>query len=229
MSYGIVAMGEALGEPVKITDDVIESYTANGEAVRSWGYRSFHRAGDDTFLTDLAVEAAGQALDAAAADAADIDLVVVAIADFAEYLCWDAAAAVQGRIGARRAEAVLINQACSSGVIAFDIVAGRFATHPDYQNALIVASNRICETYQNRMKAMMNVLSDGACGGARAPADYEQGEVAGNRGHQRWQLCRLLPDGHRRHQAPLPDARSARPGRTAGAQPAGPPRGAAGQ
>ena len=186
MSYGIVAMGEALGEPVKITDDVIESYTTNSEAVRSWGYRSFHRAGDDTFLTDLAVRAAGQALDVAAADAADIDLVVVAIADFAEYLCWDAAAAVQGRIGARRAEAVLINQACSSGVIAFDIVAGRFATHPDYQNALIVASNRICETYQNRMEAMMNVLSDGA-----AAALVRRGHERG-----RWLGTEVISDGN---------------------------------
>jgi 3-oxoacyl-[acyl-carrier-protein] synthase III len=183
--YGIVAMGEALGEPVRITDSVIKEYTNDSEAVRSWGYRSFHRAGDGTFLTDLAVRAAEQALAAASADAADIDLVVLAITDFSEYLCWDAAAALQGRIGARRAEAVLVNHACCSGVMAFDIVGGRFATHPDYQNALLVTSNRICETYQNRMESSTSVLSDGA-----AAALVRRGHERG-----RWLATEVITDG----------------------------------
>src|ERR1700755_1996714 len=117
MSYGIVAIGAALGEPVEITDSVIGEYTTSSDAVRSWGYRSFHRAPDDALLTDLAVQACEQALKAAEVDAAEVDLVVLAIADFAEYLCWDAAAAVQGRIGAGGAEAVLVNQACCGGVM----------------------------------------------------------------------------------------------------------------
>jgi 3-oxoacyl-[acyl-carrier-protein] synthase-3 len=185
MSYGIVATGEALGEPVKITDEVIESYTTDSEAIRSWGYRSFHRAKDGTYLTDLAVRAAEQALDSASADAADIDLIVLAITDFSEYLCWDAAAALQGRIGARRAEAVLANQACCSGVIAFDTVAGRFATHPDYRNALIVAANQICDTYQNRMGSSTSVLSDGA-----AAALVRRGHP-----HRTWLATEVISDG----------------------------------
>ena len=152
MSFGIVAIGESLGELVDVTDSVIKEYAADDETVRSWGYRHFHRAGDGVLLTDLAVQACEEALKAASMDASEVDLVVLAIADFAEYLCWDAAVAVQGRIGAVRAEAILINQACCSGVMAFDTVAGRFATHENYQNALIVSSNRICDAYQNRME-----------------------------------------------------------------------------
>jgi 3-oxoacyl-[acyl-carrier-protein] synthase III len=183
--YGIVATGEALGEPVQITDSVIKTYTNDSEAVRSWGYRGFHRAGDGTFLTDLAVRAAERALEAASADAAGIDVIVLAITDFSEYLCWDAAAALQGRIGAHRAEAVLVNQACCSGVMAFDTVAGRFATHPHYRNALIVAANRICETYQNRMESNTSVLSDGAAA------------ALVRRGHQRgkWLATEVITDG----------------------------------
>ena len=185
MSYGIVATGAALGEPVQITDSVIASYTTDSETVHSWGYRSFHRAGDGTLITDLAVQATEQALNAASADVGDIDLIVFAITDFSEYLCWDAAAALQGRIGATNAEAVLINQACCGGVMAFDTVAGRLATHPGYHNALIVAANRICDTYQNRMESSTSVLSDGA------------GAALVRRGHPhgRWLATDVISDG----------------------------------
>ncbi|MFC4147951.1 3-oxoacyl-ACP synthase III family protein [Micromonospora mangrovi] len=185
MSYGIVAIGESLGEPVKITDSVIDEYTTQHETVRSWGYRQFHCADESMQLTDLAVRACEEALKAAALDAAEVDLVVLAIADFAEYLCWDAAAAVQGRIGAVNAEAILVNQACCAGVMAFDTVAGRFATHENYQNALIVSSNRICDTYQNRMETSTSVLSDGAVA-ALVRRGHERG---------RWLATETITDG----------------------------------
>jgi 3-oxoacyl-[acyl-carrier-protein] synthase-3 len=185
MSFGIVAIGTALGETVEVTDSVIAQYTANSDTVRSWGYRSFHRAADDALLTDLAVQACEQALKEASVDAADVDLVVHATADFAEYLCWDPAAAVQGRIGAEGAEAILVNQACCAGVMAFDTVAGRFATHENYDTALIVASNRVCDAYQNRMESSTSVLSDGAVA------------ALVRRGHERnrWLATEVVTDG----------------------------------
>ena len=185
MSYGIVAIGESLGESVEVTDSVIEQYTTSHETVRSWGYRHFHRAEDSALLTDLAVQACEDALKAASMDASEVDLVVLAIADFAEYLCWDAAAAVQGRIGAVNAEAILVNQACCSGVMAFDTVGGRFATHENYRNALIVSSNRICDTYQNRMETSTSVLSDGAVA-ALVRRGHERG---------RWLATETITDG----------------------------------
>ncbi|MFF0729907.1 3-oxoacyl-ACP synthase III family protein [Streptomyces sp. NPDC004134] len=185
MPFGIVAIGESLGEPVEITDSVVEEYAAEKDTLRAWGYRRFRRAEDGVLLTDLAVQACEQALKEAAVDAAEVDLVVLATADFAEYLCWDAAAAVQGRIGAVNAEALVINQACSSGTIAFDAVAGRFATHPDYRNALIVSANRVCDTYQNRMDSTATVLSDGA-----AAALVRRGHDRG-----RWLATEVITDG----------------------------------
>ncbi|MFD0574861.1 3-oxoacyl-ACP synthase III family protein [Dactylosporangium darangshiense] len=91
-----------------------------------------------------------------------VDLLVVAITDLAEYLYWDVAAAVQARLGAHRAEAVLMGQACSAGVLAFDTVAGKFATHPDYRTAVIVAANRVCEPYWDRAGTGTSISSDGA-------------------------------------------------------------------
>ncbi|HEX6873344.1 MAG TPA: 3-oxoacyl-[acyl-carrier-protein] synthase III C-terminal domain-containing protein, partial [Micromonosporaceae bacterium] len=39
---------------------------------------------------------------------------------------------------------------------------GKFATHPDYATALVVAANRTCEAYWNRMDVQPMVFSDGA-------------------------------------------------------------------
>jgi 3-oxoacyl-[acyl-carrier-protein] synthase-3 len=208
MSYGIVAFGEALGEPVEITDPVIGQYVEDGDTVRSWGYRRFHRADDGTLLTDLAVAAAEQALTTAGVAATEVDLVVVAVSDLAEYLCWDPAAAVQGRIGAGRAEAILVNQACSSGVIAFDTVAGRFATHSDYDTALIVAANRVCDAYQNRMDSTTTVLSDGA-----AAAVVRRGHERG-----RWLATETLTDGRYADFFRMDTGGTAHPFGTAGQQ-----------
>ena len=82
--------------------------------------------------------------------------------DIAEYLYWDAAAATQARLGAHRAEAVLVNQACGAGVLALDAAAGKFATRPEYRTALVIAANRVCDAYWNRMESTTAVTSDGA-------------------------------------------------------------------
>jgi 3-oxoacyl-[acyl-carrier-protein] synthase-3 len=161
VSFGLVALGHVLGEPVDVAQTA-PAYTSDPDRVRGWEYHTFHRASEATGLTDLAVEAGRRALARGGLEAAELDLVVLAIADLAEYLYWDPAAGLQARLGAHQAEAVLLNQACSGGVVAFDTVAGRFATHPEHRTALIVGANRICERYWNRMEINTSVFSDGA-------------------------------------------------------------------
>jgi 3-oxoacyl-[acyl-carrier-protein] synthase-3 len=163
MSFGLVSFGEALGEPVPVAD-VVAEYTDDVNRVLGLGYERVHRCQPDTGLTDLAVRAGTAALAAADVAAADVDLVVLAVTDVVEYLYWDAAAELCHRLGATRAEAVLLTQACTTGVVSLDTVAGRFATHPDYRTALVVAANRTCEAYWNRMDVQPMVFSDGAVG-----------------------------------------------------------------
>jgi 3-oxoacyl-[acyl-carrier-protein] synthase-3 len=184
VSFGIVAFGHALGRSL---DAVAEApkYTTDLKRVRAWGYRTFHRADDSIGLTDLAAEAGAAALDQAGIAADEIDLIVLAISDIAEYLYWDPAAAVQARLGAHRAEALLVNQACASGVMSFDAVAGKLATHPDYMRVLMLAANRVCETYWNRMAANTSVSSDGAAA-AVAVRDHP---------HCRWLATEVISDG----------------------------------
>ncbi|MGW1179487.1 3-oxoacyl-ACP synthase III family protein [Kitasatospora sp. NPDC002543] len=184
MDYGLMSFGSALGEPVAVAD-VAAQYTEDVERVLAYGYRAIHRSPDGVGLTDLAVDAARAALDASGTDPAELDLVVLAITDIPEYLYWDAAAALQARLGAHRAEAVLVNQGCVSGITCFDLLAGRFATHPQYQRALVVGANRTCEPYWNRMHTNSLLFSDGA------------GAAVAGRGHPelRWRASEAISDG----------------------------------
>jgi 3-oxoacyl-[acyl-carrier-protein] synthase-3 len=184
MTFGIVAFGHSLGEQVPVASAMAD-YTDDQRTVRGWGYRAFHRAEPGVGLTDLAVQAGSDALDRAGIAPEEVDLVVLAVSDIAEYLYWDPAAAVQARLGAHQAEALLVNQACGGGVTAFDTVAGRLATHDDYVTALIIGANRVCEEYCNRMSVNTCVNGDGA-----AAALVRRGA-----GHCRWLVTETLTDG----------------------------------
>ncbi|WP_412753417.1 3-oxoacyl-ACP synthase III family protein [Krasilnikovia sp. M28-CT-15] len=157
----MASFGSALGEAAAVAD-VVDEYCEDVERVKGYGYRQVLRCPPGVGLTDLAVDAGGEALVSAGVDASHVDLVVLAVTDIAEYLYWDAAASVAHRLGADRAESMLLSQACTSGVVAFDAVAGRFATHPEYHTALIVTANRTCEPYWNRMATQPMVFSDAA-------------------------------------------------------------------
>ncbi|MFE9655515.1 3-oxoacyl-ACP synthase III family protein [Micromonospora sp. NPDC006431] len=184
MSFGLVSFGEALGDPVPVAD-VVGQYTDDVNRILGYGYRQVHRSAPEVGLTDLAERAARQALDAATLAAAEVDLLVLAITDLTEYLYWDAAADLAHRLGAVNAEAVLLTQACTTGVLSFDTVAGKFATHPRYATALVVAANRTCEAYWNRMDTQPMVFSDGAVA------------TVARRGHSRlrWLATEAATDG----------------------------------
>nr|UDM84228.1 3-oxoacyl-[acyl-carrier-protein] synthase-3 [Streptomyces sp.] len=180
-----MSFGSALGEPAAVAD-IAGEYTEDVERVLEYGYRNIHRSPEDVGLTDLAVDAARAALAESGTEPGDLDLVILAITDIPEYLYWDPAASLQARLGAHRAEAVLLSQGCVGGLTCFDLLAGRFATHPEYQRALVVGANRTCEAYWNRMDTHSLLFSDGAAAA-----------VAG-RGHPhlRWRASETVTDGH---------------------------------
>jgi len=161
MTFGTVSFGYALGEPVDIGVAVRE-LSDDVERILGYGYRTVHRAADGEGVTDLGVRAAQEALAKAGIAADEIDLIVFAPTDVPEYLYWDPSASLQWRLGARRAQALLLNQACTAGLAGLDIIAGRFATQPDCRTALLVAGNRTCEAYWNRVATQSMVFSDGA-------------------------------------------------------------------
>ncbi|MFD5082172.1 3-oxoacyl-ACP synthase III family protein [Kitasatospora sp. NPDC058201] len=200
MTYGISAVDYALGEPCDVAEQA-PRYTRDLKRVEDWGYRRFHRAPDGVGLTDLAAQAGRRALDRAGIAADEVDLVVLAMADIPEYLYWDPAAATQAKLGTRRAEALLVNQACSSGVSGFDAAAGKFATHPGYRTALLITVNRVCEAYWNRMESSTAITSDGAVA-AVLRRDEER---------CRWLATEIITDGTFADVAYLPGGGAARP------------------
>jgi len=184
VAFGVAGLGHVLGDPVEVAQ-AAPDYTDDLDRVASWEYRRFHRAAPEVGLTDLAVDAGVRALAAAGVQAADVDLVVLAMSDIAEYLYWDPAAVAQSRLGATRAEALLLSQACGGGVASFDVVAGKLATHPEYETALVIGANRVCEPYWNRMEINTSIFSDGA-----AAAVLRRGW-----GSCRWLATEIITDG----------------------------------
>lgn len=184
MDYGMMSFGSALGEPAAVAA-IAPQYTEDVERVLEYGYRNIHRSPTEVGLTDLAEDAARAALEESGTEAGELDLLVFAITDIPEYLYWDPAASLQARLGAHRAEAVLVNQGCVGGITCFDLLAGRFATHPDHRRALVVGANRTCEAYWNRLDTHSLLFSDGAAAA-----------VAG-RGHPRlrWRASEVISDG----------------------------------
>lgn len=182
--FGLVSFGAALGEPVAVRD-VVADYTDDLERVLEYGYRDIHRCPQETGLTDLAHEAGSAALSSAGIDAAELDLLVLAVTDITEYLYWDAAASVQDRLKAYNAEAVLVDQGCIGGITGFDLIAGRFATHPEYRTALMIGANRTCDAYWNRLDTHSLLFSDGAAA------------AVAKRGHSglRWRCSEAHSDG----------------------------------
>lgn len=209
VTFGVVAVGECLGEQRDVADEA-SLYLADPGRAAGWGYRYFHRAPDSVGLTDLAAEAGRRALRHAGVQPEDVDVVVLAMADVPEYLYWDPAAATADKVGVRHAEAVLINQACSAGVASFDIVAGKFATHPDYRVALLVTANRVCEAYWNRMDSSTAIMSDGAAAAVLV------------RDHQScvWLTTEVISDGRYADFSRLEMGGAARPFRTGDKAPA---------
>jgi 3-oxoacyl-[acyl-carrier-protein] synthase-3 len=161
MTFGLVSFGTSLGTPSPV-DAVVGEYTDETARVLGYGYRTVYRCPPEVGVTDLATQAGARALDAAGIAPDEVDLVLLALTDIAEYLYWDASASLQHRLGLHRAEAVLSTQACIAGVAGFELIAGRFATRPHYRTALLVAGNRTCETYWNRMQTQSMVYSDAA-------------------------------------------------------------------
>jgi 3-oxoacyl-[acyl-carrier-protein] synthase-3 len=184
VQFGLRAFGSALGAPVAVADAAGE-YTDDVERVLEHGYRNIHRAAAEQGLVDLAAEAGEAALREAGVEAGELDLLVLAITDIPEYLYWDPAGALQARLRADRAEAVLIAQGCVGGITCLDTVAGRFATHREYRRALVVGANRTCEAYWNRMETHTLLFSDGAAA-AVAVRDHPR---------LRWRASEVISDG----------------------------------
>src|SRR5262245_778754 len=114
----------------------------------------------DESSTDLAVGAAQIALEQARASAAEIDVVIVATST-PDFAMPSTACLVQGRLGAERALAFDIVNACSGFVYAVD-AASRYLQGGDLRTALVVGVDRGSRIVDPRDRRTSVFFGDGA-------------------------------------------------------------------
>ena len=96
---------------------------------------------DDDHATDMCVQAAEDALEDAAVDPDDIDLVLYHGSEYKDYVVWSAAANVADRLGADNAYATESYTLCAGAPIALRQVRAQLQTG-DVDSALLVAASR---------------------------------------------------------------------------------------
>ncbi|MGW0395589.1 3-oxoacyl-[acyl-carrier-protein] synthase III C-terminal domain-containing protein [Streptomyces sp. NPDC003042] len=161
VEMGIVATGTAFGERRGVAETAAR-YVPYPEDVAALGYAAYHRVAAGVTATDLAAEAAREALENADLAVADLDLIIVGNSDVPEYLGWDSSAAVAKALGAHGTPTVLFTQACAAWSLALDHAAGAMALSPQTRTVLVVLVNVLSETHTNRMDFNGSVASDGA-------------------------------------------------------------------
>ncbi|MEU8751711.1 3-oxoacyl-ACP synthase III family protein [Streptomyces chartreusis] len=159
--FGITGFGYSFGADQNV-EEVAGTYVPDPERILRWGYHTFHRAPEDITTTDLAAQAARDALSRTSMTVDDVDLLVLATSEHPEYPHWDGSAALGRALKMESRQTLLLNEGCASGVTGLGIVAGVLAVQPEISTVLFVAVNRVSEFHRNRMTVNNAVHSDGA-------------------------------------------------------------------
>ncbi|MBQ1089389.1 3-oxoacyl-ACP synthase III family protein [Streptomyces sp. B93] len=183
VDFGIAGLGTCLGEPADVLRDA-HRYGVAPELAARMGFRTYHRAPAGVTTPMLAAAAGRTALERAQVDASQVDYLVVASASIPEYFNWDPSTAVARELGMRDVRTLLLTQTCTSGVLAFQYVAGLFATRDDVRTVLLACPERVSEEQHSRMGSGTTADSDGAAA------------VVLRRGHRslRWLATEQLTD-----------------------------------
>ncbi len=175
----IVSTGRYIPARVVTNDDLDR---ALGQPVGEWlvenvGIRERHVMADDETTSDMAVHAARQALERAAVDPLDVQLVIVAT-DTPDTLSPATASAVQARLGVTNAGTYDVNCACAAWVTGMDIAARMVATDADYRHILVIGAYAMTKFLDWTDKYTCTLFADGA-GAALVGAGDAPGFLAG--------------------------------------------------
>jgi 3-oxoacyl-[acyl-carrier-protein] synthase-3 len=177
---------EDLTGKIDTSDEWIRSHTGIGAR---------HIADEGVACSDLAVEAAREALAMAAGgedggpgedrDAAalaeSLDLIIVATAGPDYYGCPSTACVVQDRLGARRAAAMDITAGCTGFVYGLETAAGLLAMGRTRKRALVIGSELLSRLTNWEDRSSCVLFGDGA-GAVVLEKTAEPGEGPGRRG-----------------------------------------------
>lgn len=157
----IVGLGAFLPEKVLTNADLEKMVDTSDEWItKRTGIKERRIAADDVFASDLATEAAKEALSDAGMTAEDIQLIIVAGVSPDMYTP-STSCKVQKNIGAKNAAAFDINAACSGFIFGINI-ANQFIENGTYENALVIGADVLSKITEYKDRATCVLFGDGA-------------------------------------------------------------------
>lgn len=154
-----------------------------GEKTSDWlvenvGIHQRHWMAPDQTTSDLVVASARRALDRAALQPEDLDLIIVST-DTPDYLSPSTSVVVQSKLGAGRAGCYDVNSACAGWVTALDQGARYLATDPEMRYVLVAGGYGMSRFLDLTDKKTANLFADGA-GAVILGAGDEPGFLSSN-------------------------------------------------
>jgi 3-oxoacyl-[acyl-carrier-protein] synthase-3 len=181
MAIEIIATGKAVPSTRITNDDLAKSIDTNDEWIRSHtGIGARHIADEHTACSDLALEAAKNALAMAAgcegpaepgnedrekaiAEAAlSLDIIVLATATADYYGCPSTACIVQDKLGAKNAGAMDAAAGCTGFIYALETAAGLLSINEKRKRALVIGSEVLSRVIDWDDRGCCVLLGDGA-------------------------------------------------------------------
>lgn len=157
----IVGTGSYLPEKVLTNADLEKLVDTNDEWIRErTGIRERHVAAEGQTTSDLAVEAAKQAMAAAGVTAAEIDLLIVGTTT-PDIIFPSTACLVQHRIGANGCAAFDVNAACSGFIFALS-TADKFVRSGSSKCALVIGAETLTRMLDWSDRGTCVLFGDGA-------------------------------------------------------------------
>ena len=169
----IAGTGSYLPERVITNDDLAKTIDTSDEWIAArTGIRQRHIAADGQTTSDLALEAAKRALDAAGMTADEIELIVVGTTS-PDVIFPSTATIVQSKLGIAGCPAFDVNAACS-GFIYGLTVADKFIRSGSVRNALVIGAETLTRMLDWTDRTTAVLFGDGA-GAVVLRADTETG------------------------------------------------------
>jgi 3-oxoacyl-[acyl-carrier-protein] synthase III len=156
MAVGVLGMGKYLPEKVLTNHDLEKMVDTSDEWIRTrTGIEERRIADDQTNTSDMAYEAAKEALEKAELTGADIDLILVATVT-PDYGFPSVASLIQDKLKATNAAAMDLSAACA-GFIYGMVTAKQFIENKVYKNVLVVGVEKLSKitNWEDRNTAVL--------------------------------------------------------------------------
>ncbi|MBU0936221.1 MAG: ketoacyl-ACP synthase III [Spirochaetes bacterium] len=162
MAVVITGIGSYLPEIRVTNEDLADRIDTTDEWIRSHtGIGTRHFAADGKKTSDLAVDAAKQAMEMAGISAEDLDIIVVASAS-QDYFAFPATACiVQAKLGAKKAAAFDVAAGCTGFIYGLDIAASMLGRY-ERTKALVIGAETLSRLIDWEDRATCVLFGDGA-------------------------------------------------------------------